>query len=50
MHYKGIPYYVGLLSAASYYGATHHAVMETQVLIPGQIRTRILGAARFHFL
>lgn len=32
MKYLKLPYYVGMLSAARFHGATHQAVMETQVL------------------
>lgn len=32
MHHEGRPYYVGLLKAAELHGATHHAVMEFQVV------------------
>lgn len=49
MGYMENPYYVGLLSAASYYGATHHAVMETQVLTARQFPSSTVGKARFRF-
>jgi hypothetical protein len=32
MRHEGRPYYVGLLKAAELHGATHHAVMEFQVV------------------
>lgn len=31
MKYLKLPYYVGLLSAAKYHGATHHSIFETQI-------------------
>src|ERR1700756_4457906 len=34
----GIPYYVALLSAAETYGASPHAVMVTQVMVPERRR------------
>lgn len=37
MRYLELPYYVGLLSAAKYHGATHQAVFETQVIVPKPI-------------
>jgi predicted transcriptional regulator of viral defense system len=35
MKHLGLPYYVGGLSAAAHYGATHQAVQELQVVVPG---------------
>jgi hypothetical protein len=35
MKHLGLPYYVGGLSAAGLYGATHHAAQEFQVVVPG---------------
>lgn len=40
MKYRNCPYYVGLLSAADYYGAAHHKPQVLQVIIPKQIRLR----------
>lgn len=37
MRHEGRPYYVGLLKAAELYGATHHAVMEFQVMTDRQL-------------
>ena len=37
MRHEGRPYYVGLLKAAELHGATHHAVMEFQVLTDRQL-------------
>jgi predicted transcriptional regulator of viral defense system len=37
MRHEGRPYYVGLLKAAEIYGATHHAVMEFQVITDRQL-------------
>jgi predicted transcriptional regulator of viral defense system len=37
MQHEGRPYYVGLLKAAELHGATHHAVMEFQVVTDRQI-------------
>jgi predicted transcriptional regulator of viral defense system len=37
MRHEGRPYYVGLLKAAELHGATHHAVMEFQVMTDRQL-------------
>ena len=37
MRHEGRPYYVGLLKAAELHGATHHAVMEFQVVTDRQL-------------
>jgi predicted transcriptional regulator of viral defense system len=37
MRHEGKPYYVGLLKAAELHGATHHAVMEFQVVTDRQL-------------
>jgi predicted transcriptional regulator of viral defense system len=37
MGHEGRPYYVGLLKAAELHGATHHAVMEFQVITNKQL-------------
>jgi predicted transcriptional regulator of viral defense system len=37
MHHERRPYYVGLLKAAELHGATHHAVMEFQVITDRQL-------------
>jgi predicted transcriptional regulator of viral defense system len=38
MKHRKTPYYVGLLSAAERYGATHHKPQVLQVIIPKQIK------------
>lgn len=38
MRHEGRPYYVGLLKAAELHGASHHAVMEFQVVTDRQLR------------
>jgi predicted transcriptional regulator of viral defense system len=49
MAFKNVPYYVGLLSAASFHGATHHAIMETEVMVPRPFPITSVGSARFRF-
>lgn len=43
-------YYVGVLSAASLYGAAHQAPHEFQVITTAPLRTIRAGRARVHFL
>ena len=40
MKYRKCPYYVGLLSAADYYGVAHHKPQVLQVIIPKQMKFR----------
>jgi predicted transcriptional regulator of viral defense system len=51
MRHEGRPYYVGLLKAAELHGATHHAVMEFQVVTDRQIPRIRAGRSfiTFHF-
>ena len=51
MRHEGRPYYVGLLKAAELHGATHHAVMEFQVVTDRQLRRVRAGRSwiTFHF-
>ena len=44
------PYYVGLLSAAQYYGAAHHRPQEFQVCLEGNRRPIACGAVRVAFI
>lgn len=50
MVYLGLPYYMGLLSAAGFHGATHQAVMETQVMTSKPLPTLELGGTRIRFI
>ena len=49
IHLK-LPYYVGLLSAAKYHGATHQAVFETQALAPKPLPIIKYGKHRLRFI
>jgi predicted transcriptional regulator of viral defense system len=51
MVHEGRPYYVGLLKAAELHGATHHAVMEFQVVTDRQLPRIRAGRSwiTFHF-
>jgi len=46
----GIPYYVGLLSAAECYGASPYAVMVTQVMVPKPRRPLRVGRHQLVFI
>jgi hypothetical protein len=43
------PYYVGLLTAASIYGASPQAIQETQVIVGTSLRTLSVGRIRVRF-
>lgn len=51
MHHERRPYYIGLLKAAEMHGATHHAVMEFQVITDRQLPKIRAGRSwiTFHF-
>lgn len=49
MKKENTPYYVGLLTAAAYHGATHQAVMEFQVIAGKQIPEIKVGRSRIGF-
>jgi len=44
-----LPYYVGLLSAASFYGATHQATQVFQIVVQARLKPIILGRTRVQF-
>jgi predicted transcriptional regulator of viral defense system len=51
MEYWQCPYYAGLLTAASYHGATHQAVQVFQVMITGRSRLPIqCGKVKIRFI
>jgi predicted transcriptional regulator of viral defense system len=50
MKFQDQPYYVGCLSAAALYGATHQAVQELQVLTSKHLRSIMIGRGRIRFL
>lgn len=45
----GLPYYVGLLSAAAQYGASHHQPQEFQVMTDRSVRPIIVARHRIRF-
>jgi predicted transcriptional regulator of viral defense system len=51
IEYWQCPYYVGLLTAARYHGATHQAVQVFQIMIEGRSRPPILcGKVKIRFI
>ena len=50
MKYLKLPYYVGLLSAAKYHGATHQSVFETQVCTTKPLLPIKYGKHRIQFI
>ncbi len=51
MRFLGVPnYYVGLLTAAQWHGASHFAVQETQVVVSRQLRPIRVGRERVCFI
>jgi predicted transcriptional regulator of viral defense system len=49
MRHRSRPYYVGLLKAAELHGASHHAVMEFQVVTDKQMRDLHAGRSKIAF-
>jgi predicted transcriptional regulator of viral defense system len=49
MKFLGQPYYIGLLSAARHYGATHQALMELQIITTLPLKTLRIGKNRIQF-
>lgn len=49
MLFLGVPYYVGLLSAAALHGAAHQQPQEFQVVAASQLRPAAAGRARIRF-
>jgi hypothetical protein len=43
-------YYVGLLTAAEWNGASHFAAQETQIIVPVQLRPLLVGRERLRFV
>jgi predicted transcriptional regulator of viral defense system len=50
MKYHGLPYYVGVLSAAALHGAAHQAPQEIQIVTNSQLRPLEAGTFRIRFL
>ncbi|BBK40417.1 hypothetical protein STVA_04370 [Allostella vacuolata] len=50
MERAGLPYYVGLLSAAQYHGAAHRRPQEFQVMLGRARRPIVCGAVRVAFI
>lgn len=50
MKHLGHPYYVGFLSAAALYGASHQSPMVFQVVTTALLRNRTIGSGRIRFI
>src|SRR5208282_5875807 len=50
MQRLGLPYYVGLLSAAQYHGAAHHRPQELQVMVNQKRRGITCGRIKIVFI
>lgn len=50
MRHLGAPYYVGVLTAASLYGAAHQQPQEFQVVTSAVLRPVVMGRTRIRFL
>ncbi len=51
MEHLAVPYYVGLLTAAAYHGATHQATFVFQVVVSKQIKKKIIiGDTKIQFI
>ena len=50
MRHLGHPYYVGFLSSARRYGASHQVPMVFQVVTPALLRNRRIGSSRIEFI
>jgi predicted transcriptional regulator of viral defense system len=50
MRHLKLPYYVGLLSAAQYYGAAHQKPQSLQILIPKPRRAILVGRVKIVFV
>ena len=50
MEYLGYKYYVGLITAASYYGASHQAPQIFQVMVKKELRSITCGKVKIQFI
>jgi predicted transcriptional regulator of viral defense system len=50
MQYVGLPYYIGLLSAAQFYGIAHHRPQQFQVITKQKRRAIICGRVKIVFI
>jgi predicted transcriptional regulator of viral defense system len=50
MEYIGVPYYIGLLSAAQYYGAAHHRPQQFQIITNQKRRPITCGLVKIVFI
>ena len=50
MNHLGIEYYIGLATAAGWWGSSHHASQEFQVIANGRLLDRTNGKVRLRFI
>jgi predicted transcriptional regulator of viral defense system len=50
MNHLGIEYYLGLATAAGWWGSSHHASQEFQVIANGRLPDRTIGHVRLRFV
>lgn len=50
MNHLGIEYYLGLATAAGWWGSSHHASQEFQVIANGRLPDRTIGKVRLRFI
>ena len=50
MNHLGVEYYLGLATAASWWGSSHHASQEFQVIANGRLPDRAIGNVRLRFI
>ena len=50
MNHVGMEYYLGLASAAGWWGSSHHASQEFQVIVNGRLPNRTIGHVRLRFV
>ena len=50
MNHLGIDYYLGLATAAGWWGSSHHASQEFQVIVNGRLPDRTIGTMRLRFI
>jgi predicted transcriptional regulator of viral defense system len=50
MSHLGIDYYVGLTTAAGWWGSSHHASQEFQVIVNARLPNRTIGNVRLRFI
>lgn len=50
MKHLGLEYYLGLATASAWWGSSHHASQEFQIIVNGRLPDRTIGNARLRFI